>query len=121
MRTALRKVVYFNLLNLLTTYFLLLWTPAILHDARAGPSAAHCRNDSLFCLGVIASPTLMRPRLSTASGSSEFSPSRRRARRMPCILAIGLLDPPFSLLGRASFSAPGSASALRAASMRFPA
>src|ERR1700727_2578875 len=65
-----------NLLNLLTTYFLLLWTPAILHDAGAGPSAAIVAT-TVFSLGVIASPTLMaqinRPPRDRAS-------SHRRAR-----------------------------------------
>ena len=31
--TGAREAWSINLLNLLTTYFLLLWTPAILHDA----------------------------------------------------------------------------------------
>jgi len=55
-----------NLLNLLTTYFLLLSTPAILHDAGAGPSAAIVAT-TVFSLGVIASPAL----------ASRVRPSRR--------------------------------------------
>jgi MFS family permease len=59
------------------------------------------------------------PRLSTASGSSEFSPSRspsahRASWRSDCSIRR-------SLYWSRSFSAPGSASARRAASMRFPA
>jgi MFS transporter, AAHS family, 4-hydroxybenzoate transporter len=49
-----------NFLNLLATYFLLLWTPAILHEAGANPSAAIIASTT-FSLGIVASPALTAP------------------------------------------------------------
>jgi AAHS family 4-hydroxybenzoate transporter-like MFS transporter len=91
-----------NLLNLLVTYFLLLWTPAILHRAGASSSAAILATTA-FSLGVIASPALMAPivdrfgieRVVTAALGAGAS----------CILAIGMFDPPFALVVALVFGA----------------
>src|ERR1700733_11774084 len=105
-----------NLLNLLTTYFLLLWTPAILHDAGAGPSAAIVAAQSSRLALSRLRPSW--PRLSTALGSSEFSPSRSPPAHPASWRSDCSIRP--SLYWSRSFSAPGSASALRVASMRLP-
>ena len=91
-----------NLLNLLTTYFLLLWTPAILHDAGAGPSAAIVAT-TVFSLGVIASPTLMAQIIDRLGIERVLTVAL--AAGASCILAIGLLDPPFALLVALVFGA----------------
>jgi AAHS family 4-hydroxybenzoate transporter-like MFS transporter len=91
-----------NLLNLLTTYFLLLWTPAILHDAGAGPSAAIVAA-TVFSLGVIASPTLMAQIIDRLGIERVLTVAL--AAGASCILAIGLLDPPFALLVALVFGA----------------
>ena len=44
-----------NLLNLLTIYFLLLWTPTISRDIGVGPAAAIVAT-TVYSLGVVASP-----------------------------------------------------------------
>src|SRR6202020_2709380 len=91
-----------NLLNLLTTYFLLLWTPAILHDAGAGPSAAIVAATA-FSLGVIASPTLMAQIIDRLGIERVLTVGV--AAGASCILAIGLVDPPFALLVALVFGA----------------
>ena len=99
-RTALLWSI--NLLNLLTTYFLLLWTPAILHDAGAGPSDAIVAT-TVFSLGVIASPTLMAQIIDRLGIERVLTVAL--AAGASCILAIGLLDPPFALLVALVFGA----------------
>jgi AAHS family 4-hydroxybenzoate transporter-like MFS transporter len=99
-RTALLWSI--NLLNLLTTYFLLLWTPAILHDAGAGPSIAIVAT-TVFSLGVIASPTLMAQIIDRLGIERVLTVAL--AAGASCILAIGLLDPPFALLVALVFGA----------------
>jgi MFS transporter, AAHS family, 4-hydroxybenzoate transporter len=84
-----------NLLNLLTTYFLLLWTPAILHEAGASPSTAIVATTA-FSLGVIASPVLM------ALIVDRLGVERVVAVALVfggfCVLTVGLFDPPFVCL-----------------------
>ena len=97
-----------NLLNLLATYFLLLWTPAILHRAGASPSAAMAAA-LIFSLGVIASPAL------TATIVHRVGLERvlivTLASGASCILAIGVLNPPFlSLVGLVFGAGIGSGS-----------
>jgi AAHS family 4-hydroxybenzoate transporter-like MFS transporter len=84
-----------NLLSLLTIYFLLLWTPAILHQAGASPSAAIAAT-TIFSLGVIASPALMAPIVDRLGLARVVTVAF--AIGASCILAIGLFNPPFALL-----------------------
>jgi MFS transporter, AAHS family, 4-hydroxybenzoate transporter len=91
-----------NLLSLLTTYFLLLWTPAILHQAGASPSAAIAAT-TIFSLGVIASPALMAPIVDRLG--IERVVTVAFAIGASCILTIGLFNPPFALLVALLFGA----------------
>jgi MFS transporter, AAHS family, 4-hydroxybenzoate transporter len=83
-----------NLLNLLATYFLLLWTPAILHRAGASPSTAIIAT-TMFSVGVIVSPAL------TALIIDRLAVERVVAVVLVfggfCVLTVGLFDPPFNL------------------------
>jgi MFS transporter, AAHS family, 4-hydroxybenzoate transporter len=84
-----------NLLSLLTIYFLLLWTPAILHEAGASPSAAIAAT-TIFSFGVIASPALMAPIVDRLG--MERVVTVALAAGATCILMIGLFNPTFALL-----------------------
>ena len=79
-----------------------MWTPAILHDAGAGPSAAILAA-TVFSLGVIASPTLMAQIIDRLGIERVLTVAL--AAGASCILAIGLLDPPFALLVALVFGA----------------
>jgi MFS transporter, AAHS family, 4-hydroxybenzoate transporter len=91
-----------NLLNLLATYFLLLWTPAILHDAGASRSAAIIAT-TIFSLGVVASPALVAPIVDRLGIERVLAVTL--AVGASCILGIGLFDPPFALLVALVFGA----------------
>ena len=84
-----------NLLSLLGVYFILLWTPAILHNAGASPSRAIFAT-TLYALCVIAGGLLM------ASIADRVGMERVLACGLAfgacCMLAIGAFDPPFWLL-----------------------
>lgn len=91
-----------NLLNLLATYFLVLWTPAILHGAGASPSAA-IATATIFSLGIIVSPVLVAPVvdrfgiecvLTIVLGVGTL-----------CILTVGMLDQSPALLAALVFGA----------------
>jgi len=82
-----------NLLNLLTIYFLLLWTPTIARDIGVGPAAAIVAT-TVYSLGVVASPaatSLIVDRL-----GMERVLTVTLAFGAACILAIGLLEPPYA-------------------------
>jgi MFS transporter, AAHS family, 4-hydroxybenzoate transporter len=84
-----------NLLSLLGVYFILLWTPAILHNAGASPSRAIFAT-TLYALCVIAGGLVM------ASIADRVGMERVLACGLAfgacCVLAIGAFDPPFWLL-----------------------
>jgi MFS family permease len=80
----------------------LLWTPAILHDARVSASAAIVAT-TIFSLGVIASPALMASIVDRLGIERVLTVAP--AAGASCILAIGLLDPPFALLVALVFGA----------------
>ena len=84
-----------NILSYVGIYFILLWTPAILHSARVSSSQA-IFGTTAYGLGVIASPLFatlifghIRIERVLASGLAFGA---------ICILAIGLFDPQFWLL-----------------------
>jgi MFS transporter, AAHS family, 4-hydroxybenzoate transporter len=82
-----------NLLNLLTIYFLLLWTPTIARDIGVGPAAAIVAT-TVYSLGVVASPaatSLIVDRIGI-----ERVVTITLAFGTVCILAIGLLEPPYA-------------------------
>jgi AAHS family 4-hydroxybenzoate transporter-like MFS transporter len=84
-----------NLLNYLGLYFILLWTPAILHSTGVSAPRAILAT-TVYGLGVIASPLL------TASLADRFGVERVLAGLLAfggmCALTIGLADPRFSVL-----------------------
>ena len=84
-----------NLLSLLGVYFILLWAPAILHNAGASPSRAIFAT-TMYALCVIAGGLLM------AAIADRFGMERVLACGLAfgacCVVAIGAFDPPFWLL-----------------------
>ncbi len=84
-----------NLLNLLGVYFILLWTPAILHSTDVSPSWA-IFGTTMYALGLIASPLLMAPVV------DRFGMERVLTGGLAigalCVLSIGLFEAPFWLL-----------------------
>jgi AAHS family 4-hydroxybenzoate transporter-like MFS transporter len=84
-----------NILSYLGLYFILLWTPAILHSTGVSPSKA-ILGTTTYGLGVIASP------LFTALIVNHIRIERVLASGLAfgaiCALAIGLFDPQFWLL-----------------------
>ena len=84
-----------NLLTLLTIYLVLLWMPAILHSAGASPTGA-ILGTTMYSLGTLLSPLL------TASLVDRLGIERVLTYGLAfgrlCVLAIGLLNPPFWLL-----------------------
>jgi AAHS family 4-hydroxybenzoate transporter-like MFS transporter len=91
-----------NLLNLLTTYFLLLWTPTISRDIGVGPAAAIVAT-TVYSLGVVASPaaaSLVVDRLGI-----ERVLTITLTFGAVCILAIGLLQPNYTVFVALLFGA----------------
>jgi MFS transporter, AAHS family, 4-hydroxybenzoate transporter len=84
-----------NLLNLLGLYFILLWTPAILHSTGVSPSWA-IFGTTMYGLGLIASPLLMAPVVDRIGMERVLTCGL--AFGALCVLTIGLFDPPFWLL-----------------------
>jgi len=84
-----------NLLNLLSNFLILLWTPAILHSSGATPSQAIFAT-SMFGLGQIPGALL------TAAVVDRLGVERVLTYTVAfgalCVLSIGLLEPRFSLL-----------------------
>jgi len=84
-----------NLLNLLSNFLVLLWTPAILHSSGATPSEAIFAT-SMFGLGIILGALL------TASVVDRLGVERMLTYTVAfgavCVLSIGLLELRFSLL-----------------------
>ena len=84
-----------NLLNLLSNFLILLWTPAILHSSGAIPSQAIFAT-SMFGLGIILGALL------TASVADRLGVEQVLTYTVAfgalCVLSIGLLEPRFSVL-----------------------
>src|SRR5215471_9039640 len=84
-----------NLLNLLSNYLILLWTPAILHSSGANASQAIVAT-SMFGLGLILGALL------TAFVVDRLGVERVLTHTVAfgalCVLSIGLLEPGFSYL-----------------------
>jgi MFS transporter, AAHS family, 4-hydroxybenzoate transporter len=83
-----------NLLNLLSNYLILLWTPAILHDTGVSPSQA-IFGTSMYGFGIILGALL------TAQVADRLGLERVLTYTVAfgalCVLAIGLLDARFWL------------------------
>ena len=84
-----------NLFSLLGVYFILLWTPAILHNAGASPSRAIFAT-TMYALSVIAGGLVMA--LAVDRVGMERVLACGLAFGACCVLAIGAFDPPFWLL-----------------------
>jgi AAHS family 4-hydroxybenzoate transporter-like MFS transporter len=84
-----------NVFSLLGTFFILLWTPAILHSTGASPSQAILAT-TIYALGVIASPLLAA--LIVDRIAIERVLACGLAFGALCVLAIGLFYPRFWLL-----------------------
>jgi AAHS family 4-hydroxybenzoate transporter-like MFS transporter len=84
-----------SLLNYLGLYFILLWTPAILHSTGVTPPQAILAT-TVYALGLVASPLI------TASLISRFQIEPILVALLTfgalCALAIGFTDPRFALL-----------------------
>jgi MFS transporter, AAHS family, 4-hydroxybenzoate transporter len=84
-----------NVLSLLGTFFILLWTPAIFHSTGASPSQAILAT-TIYALGVIASPLLAA--LIVDRIGIERVLACGLAFGALCVLTIGLFYPRFWLL-----------------------
>ena len=84
-----------NLLNLLSNYLILLWTPAILHGTGASPSRA-IFGTSMYGFGIILGALLTAP-LADRLGVERVL-TYTVAFGALCTLSIGWLDVPFWLL-----------------------
>jgi MFS transporter, AAHS family, 4-hydroxybenzoate transporter len=91
-----------NVLSLLGTFFILLWTPAILHSKGASPSQAILAT-TIYACGVIASPLLAA--LLVDHIGIERVMAGGLAFGALCVLAIGLLYPRFWLLSMVLYGA----------------
>jgi AAHS family 4-hydroxybenzoate transporter-like MFS transporter len=84
-----------NLFSLLGVYFILLWTPALLHNIGVSPSQA-IFTTTMYALSVIAGPLLIAPIV------DRFGMERVLACGLAfgacCVLSIGVFDPPLWLL-----------------------
>jgi MFS transporter, AAHS family, 4-hydroxybenzoate transporter len=84
-----------NLLNLLSNYFILLWTPAVLDGTGVSPSWA-IFGTTMYGVGVILGALL------TAPVVDRMGVERVLTCVLPlgalCVLSIGWFDPPFWLL-----------------------
>jgi MFS transporter, AAHS family, 4-hydroxybenzoate transporter len=84
-----------NLLNYIGLYFILLWTPAILHASGATPAQA-ILGTTIYALGLVASPLVTGALL----GRFEIEPVLVGLLTFGglCAIAIGFADPRFWLL-----------------------
>ena len=91
-----------NLFSLLGFYFILQWTPAILHSTGIAPSRA-ILGTTMYAAGVIAGPLLIAPIV------DRFGMERVLTYGLAfgalCVLSIGLFNPPFRLLSIIIFGA----------------
>lgn len=91
-----------NLLSLLGFYFILQWTPAILHSTGISPSRA-ILGTTMYAAGVIAGPLLIAPIV------DRFGIERVLTCGLAfgalCVLSIGLFNPRFWLLSIIIFGA----------------
>ena len=91
-----------NLLSLLGFYFILQWTPAILHSTGINPARA-ILGTTMYAAGVIAGPLLIAPIV------DRFGMERVLTCGLAfgalCVLSIGLFNPRFWLLSMIIFGA----------------
>jgi AAHS family 4-hydroxybenzoate transporter-like MFS transporter len=91
-----------NLLSLLGFYFILQWTPAILHSTGIAPARA-ILGTTMYAAGVIAGPLLFAPTV------DRFGMERVLTCGLAfgalCVLSIGLFNPQFWLLSIIIFGA----------------
>lgn len=91
-----------NVLNLLGIYFILQWTPAILHSAGMSPSRA-ILGTSIYSLGVITC-SLLTASIVDRIGMERVSTCGLAFGAL-CVLSIGLFHPRFWLLSVLTFGA----------------
>jgi AAHS family 4-hydroxybenzoate transporter-like MFS transporter len=84
-----------NLLSLLGVYFILQWTPAILHSTGVSPARA-ILGTTMYALGLIASPLLTAP-IVDCKGMERVLTCGLVFGAL-CVLSIGLFNPGFRLL-----------------------
>jgi MFS transporter, AAHS family, 4-hydroxybenzoate transporter len=91
-----------NALNLLGLYFILQWTPAILHSAGMSPSRA-ILGTSMYGLGVIANSLLTAPIVDRIGMERVLTCGL--AFGALCVLSIGMFHPQFWVLSMLIFGA----------------
>ena len=91
-----------NLLNLLGSYFILQWTPAILHSTGITPARA-ILGTTMYAAGVIAGPLLIAPVVDRFGMERVLTCGL--AFSALCVLSIGLFNPRFWLLSIIIFGA----------------
>jgi MFS transporter, AAHS family, 4-hydroxybenzoate transporter len=91
-----------NLLSLLIVYFILQWTPAILHATGVSPSRA-ILGTTMYALGTLAGPLLTAPIVDRFG--IECVLTCGLAFGALCVLSIGLFNPQFWLLSVIIFGA----------------
>jgi MFS transporter, AAHS family, 4-hydroxybenzoate transporter len=91
-----------NLFSLLGFYFILQWTPAILHSTGIAPARA-ILGTTMYAAGVIAGPLLIAPIVDRFG--MERVLTYGLALGALCVFSIGLFNPPFRLLSIIIFGA----------------
>ena len=91
-----------NLLSLLGLYFILQWTPAILHSTGIAPARA-ILGTTMYAAGVIAGPLLIAPIVDNFGMERVLTCGL--AFGALCVFSIGLLNPRFWLLSIIIFGA----------------
>lgn len=91
-----------NLLSLLGIYFILQWTPAILHSTGIAPARA-ILGATMYSAGVIAGPLLIAPIVDRVGMERVLACGL--AFGASCVLSIGLFNPRFWLLSIILFGA----------------
>lgn len=91
-----------NLLSLLGFYFILQWTPAILHSSGISPTRA-ILGTTMYAAGVIAGPLLIAPIVDCFGMERVLTCGL--AFGALCVLSIGLFNPQFWLLSIIIFGA----------------
>jgi AAHS family 4-hydroxybenzoate transporter-like MFS transporter len=91
-----------NLFSLLAVYFILQWTPAILHSAGVSPARA-ILGTTMYSLGVIVCPLVAAPIVDRLGMERVLTCGL--AFGGLCVLSIGLFDPQFWLLAIVLFGA----------------
>ncbi|HEV3061725.1 MAG TPA: MFS transporter [Vicinamibacterales bacterium] len=91
-----------NLFSLLAVYFILQWTPAILHSAGVSPARA-ILGTTMYSLGVIVCPLVAAPIVDRLGMERVLTCGLTFGAF--CVLSIGLFDPRFWLLAIVLFGA----------------